>query len=177
MPRRSAASEAEIHSAGMDTSPFPGPGHAGFPRGLATAAGHPTLTSINVDEPVHYQPIIKLTIRVRLEPRRACMAQVHFLDVTNRDGVQTARTGLSKFRKTMVKFYLAKLGVAQSEIGFPFLFHEKPYVLANVALARAGAFGDLRLSGWCRAITAPADQPVPPRLRPPNRPISTSTQI
>src|SRR5216683_692613 len=64
MPRRSAASEAEIHSAGMDTSPFPGPGHGGFLRRLATAAGHPTLTSINVDEPVDYQSIIKLTIRV-----------------------------------------------------------------------------------------------------------------
>src|SRR5712692_6209103 len=69
------------------------------------------------------------------------MPQVHFLDVTNRDGVQTARTGLSKFGKTMVNFYLAKLGVAQSEIGFPFLFHEVPYVRANVALARAGRSG------------------------------------
>src|SRR6266852_2509680 len=80
------------------------------------------------------------------------MPQVHFLDVTNRDGVQTARTGLSKFGKTMVNFYLARLGVAQSEIGFPFLFHEVPYVRANVALAEAGAFGELRLSGWCRAM-------------------------
>jgi isopropylmalate/homocitrate/citramalate synthase len=62
---------------------------------------------------------------------------IHFLDVTNRDGVQTARTGLSKFGKTMVNFYLARLGVAQSEIGFPFLFHEVPYVRANVALAEA----------------------------------------
>ena len=53
------------------------------------------------------------------------MPQVHILDVTNRDGVQTARTGLSKFGKTMVNVYLAKLGVAQSEIGFPFLFHEE----------------------------------------------------
>ena len=79
------------------------------------------------------------------------MPTVHFLDVTNRDGVQTARTGLSKFGKTMVNFYLGRLGVAQSEIGFPFLFHEVPYVRANVALAQAGAFGDLRLSGWCRA--------------------------
>src|SRR5499425_2920050 len=80
------------------------------------------------------------------------MPQVHILDVTNRDGVQTARTGLSKFGKTMVNFYLAKLGVAQSEIGFPFLFHEVPYVRANVALANSGAFGTLRLSGWCRAV-------------------------
>jgi isopropylmalate/homocitrate/citramalate synthase len=45
------------------------------------------------------------------------MPVIHFLDVTNRDGVQTARTGLSKFGKTMVNFYLSKLGVAQSEAG------------------------------------------------------------
>src|ERR1700743_3116763 len=80
------------------------------------------------------------------------MATIHFLDVTNRDGVQTARTGLSKFGKVMVNFYLGRLGVAQSEIGFPFLFHEVSYVRACLALAQVGAFGDLRLSGWCRAV-------------------------
>ena len=64
--------------------------------------------------------------------------------MTNRDGVQTARTGLSKFGKVMVNFYLGRLGVAQSEIGFPFLFHEVPYVRACLALAEAGAFGGLR---------------------------------
>src|SRR5579864_3433752 len=85
---------------------------------------------------------------------------IHFLDVTNRDGVQTARTGLSKFGKTMVNFYLGKLGVAQSEIGFPFLFHEVPYVRACLALAEAGAFGDLRLSGWCRAVPADVEAAV-----------------
>ena len=92
------------------------------------------------------------------------MPAVHFLDVTNRDGVQTARTGLSKFGKTMVNFYLGRLGVAQSEIGFPFLFHEVPYVRANVALAAAGAFGDLRLSGWCRAVSGDVAGAVPPFL-------------
>src|SRR5260370_25883239 len=105
------------------------------------------------------------------------MAQIHILDVTNRDGVQTARTGLSKFGKTMVNFYLARLGVAQSEIGFPFLFHEQPYVRANVALARAGAFGDLRLSGWCRAVAADVEQSVPLGLRHYNLSISTSDQM
>ena len=45
-------------------------------------------------------------------------------------------------------------GVVEREIGFPYLFHEVPYVRANVALAEAGAFGALRLSGWCRAIPA-----------------------
>ena len=88
------------------------------------------------------------------------MASIHFLDVTNRDGVQTARTGLSKFGKVMVNYYLGRLGVAQSEIGFPFLFHEVPYVRACLALAEAGAFGDLRLSGWCRAVPADVEAAV-----------------
>ena len=79
------------------------------------------------------------------------MPRIHVLDVTNRDGVQTARVNLSKFGKTMVNFYLGKLGVTQSEAGFPFLFHEVPYLRANLALAKAGAFGELRLSGWARA--------------------------
>src|SRR3984885_8272936 len=105
------------------------------------------------------------------------MPTVHFLDVTNRDGVQTARTGLSKFGKTMVNFSLARLGVAQSEIGFPFLFHEVPYVRANVALARAGALGDLRLSGWCRAIAEDVERAAPLGLTHYNLSISTSDQM
>src|SRR2546429_1956274 len=105
------------------------------------------------------------------------MPTIHFLDVTNRDGVQTARTGLSKFGKVMVNFYLARLGVAQSEIGFPFLFHEVPYVRANVALAEAGAFGELRLSGWCRAIPGDVERAAPAGLSHYNLSISTSDQM
>ncbi|NUT41593.1 MAG: hypothetical protein HOV86_16565 [Thermoactinospora sp.] len=102
------------------------------------------------------------------------MPRIHFLDVTNRDGVQTARTGLSKFGKTMVNVYLARLGVAQSEIGFPFLFHEQPYVRAQVALAQAGALGDLRLSGWCRGVREDVDKALPLGLKHYNLSISTS---
>ncbi|MEV0306928.1 homocitrate synthase NifV [Nonomuraea fuscirosea] len=102
------------------------------------------------------------------------MPNVHFLDVTNRDGVQTARTGLSKFGKTMVNFYLARLGVAQSEIGFPFLFHEAPYVRAQVALAEAGVFGELRLSGWCRGVPQDVERAAPLGLKHYNLSISTS---
>jgi homocitrate synthase NifV len=102
------------------------------------------------------------------------MPQIHFLDVTNRDGVQTARTGLSKFGKTMVNFYLGQLGVAQSEIGFPFLFHEAPYVRAQVALGGAGAFGDLRLSGWCRGVAGDVEKALPLGLAHYNLSISTS---
>jgi isopropylmalate/homocitrate/citramalate synthase len=105
------------------------------------------------------------------------MPVIHFLDVTNRDGVQTARTGLSKFGKVMVNFYLGRLGVAQSEIGFPFLFHEVPYVRACVALGEAGAFGSLRLSGWCRAVTADVEAAVPLGLSHYNLSISTSDQM
>ncbi|HKB29580.1 MAG TPA: hypothetical protein VKD26_01955 [Streptosporangiaceae bacterium] len=105
------------------------------------------------------------------------MPRIHFLDVTNRDGVQTARTGLSKFGKTMVNFYLGKLGVAQSEIGFPALFHEVSYIRAQVALSGAGAFGDLRLSGWCRALPGDVDKAAPLGLRHYNVSMSTSDQM
>ena len=105
------------------------------------------------------------------------MPAIHFLDVTNRDGVQTARTGLSKFGKIMVNFYLGKLGVAQSELGFPFLFHEAPYIRASVALAEAGAFGGLRLSGWCRAVPGDVQAAIPLGLRHYNLSISTSDQM
>ena len=102
------------------------------------------------------------------------MPQIHFLDVTNRDGVQTARTGLSKFGKTMVNFYLGRLGVAQSEAGFPFLFHEVPYLRAQVALAEAGAFGGMRVAGWCRGVPQDVEKAVPLGLRHYNLSISTS---
>ncbi len=105
------------------------------------------------------------------------MPRIHFLDVTNRDGVQTARINLSKFGKTMVNFYLGKLGVAQSEAGFPFLFHEVPYIRANLALAKAGAFGDLRLSGWTRAVVDDVEASLPLGLEHLNLSISTSDQM
>ena len=33
------------------------------------------------------------------------MGKIHIIDVTNRDGVQTAKLGLSKLEKTMVNIY------------------------------------------------------------------------
>src|SRR6202042_1126240 len=66
--------------------------------------------------------------------------------------------------------------------GFPFLFHEVPYVRACLALAEAGAFGDLRLSGWCRAVPADVEAAVAVQaggvgLRHYNLSISTSDQM
>ncbi|MDP2935250.1 MAG: homocitrate synthase [Dehalococcoidia bacterium] len=80
------------------------------------------------------------------------MAKVYFIDVTNRDGVQTARISLSKLQKTMLNWYLSQMGVHQSEFGFPFLGHERNYILANLALHRKGAFENMVLEGWCRAV-------------------------
>jgi isopropylmalate/homocitrate/citramalate synthase len=105
------------------------------------------------------------------------MPRIHLLDVTNRDGVQTARVNLSKFGKTMVNWYLGQLGVRQSEAGFPALFHEVPYLRANLALAEAGAFGDLRLSGWLRAVPGDVEQSLPLGMRHLNLSISTSDQM
>ena len=82
------------------------------------------------------------------------MSKVHFLDVTNRDGVQAARTEMSKFQRTMVNCYLGQLGVYQSEFGFPFIWHEKNYVGANIELAEMGVMGNLILEGWCRAVVS-----------------------
>jgi len=39
------------------------------------------------------------------------MAKIYFLDVTNRDGVQTANLGLSKLEKTIINMYLNEMGV------------------------------------------------------------------
>ena len=105
------------------------------------------------------------------------MPRIHLLDVTNRDGVQTARVNLSKFGKTMVNWYLGRLGIRQSEAGFPALFHEVPYLRANLALAEAGAFGDLRLSGWLRAVPGDVEQSIPLGMRHLNLSISTSDQM
>ena len=38
------------------------------------------------------------------------MGKVYLLDVTNRDGVQTAKLGLSKLAKTMINMYLNEMG-------------------------------------------------------------------
>ncbi|GAI54839.1 unnamed protein product, partial [marine sediment metagenome] len=52
------------------------------------------------------------------------MPEIFFIDVTNRDGVQTAHFGLSKLEKTMVNMYLNEMGIFQAEFGFPTTNHE-----------------------------------------------------
>ena len=104
------------------------------------------------------------------------MPKIHILDVTNRDGVQTSRIGLSKLEKTIVNWYLNELGVFQSEFGFPFTMHETNYLNANLELAEMGVLAPIRLEGWCRAITKDVDLAFKlcPKIKHLNLSISTS---
>jgi len=105
--------------------------------------------------------------------------RIYLIDVTNRDGVQTSRLGLAKLEKTMINLYLDKIGVFQSEFGFPFTHHETNYLNANLELAEMGAMKRIRLSGWLRAIKKDVEEAfkLVPKLKHVNLSISTSKQM
>jgi len=107
------------------------------------------------------------------------MGKIHIIDVTNRDGVQTAKLGLSKLEKTMVNLYLNDMGVFQSEFGFPTTRHEKYYLQANLELSEIGVLQRIRLGGWVRAIAEDVDLAFKliPNIRHLNLSISTSDQM
>ncbi|AAW39106.1 MAG: homocitrate synthase [Dehalococcoides mccartyi] len=107
------------------------------------------------------------------------MGKIFIVDVTNRDGVQTARLGLSKLEKTLINMYLDEMGVFQSEFGFPTTKHERGYIEANLELAKMGVIKNLRLEGWIRALVADVDLAFrrAPGLRHLNLSISTSEQM
>ena len=105
--------------------------------------------------------------------------KIYFIDVTNRDGVQTARLSLSKLQKTMLNMYLNDFGVFQSEFGFPTTSHETNYLRANLELARMGVLKPIRLSGWIRATEEDVERAfqMVPELEYLNISISTSDQM
>jgi len=107
------------------------------------------------------------------------MARIYFIDVTNRDGVQTARLGLSKLEKTMINMYLNEMGVFQSEFGFPTTRHEQHYLQANLELADMGVLQPIRLGGWMRALAADVEKAfkLVPNIKHLNLSISTSDQM
>jgi len=107
------------------------------------------------------------------------MARIYFIDVTNRDGVQTARLGLSKLEKTMINLYLNEMGIFQSEFGFPTTRHESFYLQANLELAEMGVLQPIRLGGWIRAIVADVEKAfnLVPNIKHLNLSISTSDQM
>ncbi len=104
--------------------------------------------------------------------------KVRIIDVTNRDGVQTANLGLSKLEKTMVNIYLNEIGVAQSEFGFPTTRHETNYLNANLELVEMGVIKPIILSGWCRAIKEDVEESLrATTVKNLNISISTSEQM
>ncbi len=107
------------------------------------------------------------------------MPKIYLLDVTNRDGVQTAKLGLSKLEKTLVNIYLNDMGVFQSEFGFPTTKHESNYLQANLELAEMGVLKPIRLEGWIRAIVADVETAFKtvPKIKHLNLSISTSDQM
>ena len=107
------------------------------------------------------------------------MPKIYLLDVTNRDGVQTAKLGLSKLEKTMINIYLNEMGVFQSEFGFPTTRHETNYLNANLELAEIGVIKPLRLGGWLRALAEDVETAYErvPKLKHLNLSISTSDQM
>ncbi|MEK6733461.1 MAG: homocitrate synthase [Candidatus Omnitrophota bacterium] len=78
--------------------------------------------------------------------------KIYLIDVTNRDGVQTAKLGLAKLQKTMINIFLNEMGVYGSEFGFPVTRHETNYLNANMELVRMGVLKPIVLNGWVRAI-------------------------
>ena len=107
------------------------------------------------------------------------MPKIYFLDVTNRDGVQTAKLGLSKLEKTLINIYLNEMGVFQSEFGFPTTRHESRYLQANLELAEMGVLYPIRLEGWIRAIVGDVETAFKliPGIKHLNLSISTSDQM
>jgi homocitrate synthase NifV len=107
------------------------------------------------------------------------MNKIYLIDVTNRDGVQTARLGLSKLAKTMINLYLNELGVHQSEFGFPTTKHEAHYLRANLKLAEMGILQPLLLGGWIRATAEDVERAyaLVPTIKNLNLSISTSEQM
>lgn len=105
--------------------------------------------------------------------------RIHILDVTNRDGVQTSRLGLAKLEKTVLNILLNRMGVYQSEMGFPTTHHETNYINANLSLAQFGVIHPMILSGWMRAMATDVELAVEncPKLEHINLSISTSNEM
>ncbi len=107
------------------------------------------------------------------------MGKIYFIDVTNRDGVQTSRLGLAKLQKTIINIMLDDMGITQSEFGFPTTKHEINYLNGNLELVERGAIKKTKLSGWIRAIATDVENSFSnvPKLKYVNLSQSTSEQM
>jgi len=122
--------------------------------------------------------VVNISCIIRFERDRA-MSKIHFVDVTNRDGVQTSRLGLAKLQKTIINLMLNEMGITQSEFGFPTTKHEINYLNANLELVERGAITTTKLSGWMRAIASDVEESFTnvPKLKYVNLSQSTSEQM
>ena len=107
------------------------------------------------------------------------MNYIKFVDVTNRDGVQTSRLGLAKLEKTIINLMLNEMGINQSEFGFPTTRHEINYLNGNLELVERGVINKTKLSGWMRAIKGDVKKSFKnvPKLQYINLSQSTSNQM
>src|SRR5574344_1103202 len=105
--------------------------------------------------------------------------KIYFVDVTNRDGVQTSRLGLAKLQKTIINLMLNDMGISQSEFGFPTTKHEINYLNGNLELVERKVISKTRLSGWMRAIVEDVELSFKnvPMLKHMNMSQSTSEQM
>ncbi len=104
---------------------------------------------------------------------------IKFVDVTNRDGVQTSRLGLAKLQKTIINLMLNDMGISQSEFGFPTTEHEINYLNGNLELVERGVIDKTILSGWSRALASDVEKSFDnvPKLKNINLSQSTSDQM
>lgn len=107
------------------------------------------------------------------------MGKIYFVDVTNRDGVQTSRLGLAKLEKTIINLMLNDMGITQSEFGFPTTKHEINYLNGNLELVERGVIKKTKLSGWMRSIASDVELSFAnvPKLKNLNLSQSTSEQM
>lgn len=105
--------------------------------------------------------------------------KIYFVDVTNRDGVQTSRLGLAKMQKTIINLMLDEMGITQSEFGFPTTQHEINYLNGNLELVERNVISRTKLSGWMRAIASDVELSFKnvPKLKNVNLSQSTSEQM
>lgn len=104
---------------------------------------------------------------------------IYFVDVTNRDGVQTSRLGLAKLEKTIINIMLDDMGITQSEFGFPTTKHEINYLNGNLELVERNVITKTKLSGWMRGMTEDVELSFKnvPKLKHLNLSQSTSEQM
>ena len=107
------------------------------------------------------------------------MNKIYFVDVTNRDGVQTSRLGLAKLQKTIINLMLDDMGISQSEFGFPTTSHEINYLNGNLELVDRNVITKTKLSGWMRGIADDVELSFKnvPKLKNLNLSQSTSEQM